>query len=88
MLNLPIMQEEICVIQMCKGKNVGMSAYTAVDIAVIAAFAILLIFVIITLLTLSKTTDIIGFIYKVRTQEFDILPIRIGYHSTQVLHFA
>jgi hypothetical protein len=46
------------------------SIYTAVDIGIIVVFAILLVFAIVTLLTLSKkTTDFISFVYKVQTRD-------------------
>jgi hypothetical protein len=61
---------------MYKGKKHDNIAYTAVDVGIIVVLVVLLVFIVIILLTLSKkTTDMIGFVYKLPISKKVVLEI-------------
>lgn len=61
---------------MYKGKKHDNIAYTAVDEGIIVVLVVLLVFIVIILLTLSKkTTDMIGFVYKLPISKKVVLEI-------------
>jgi hypothetical protein len=61
---------------MYKGKKHDNITYTAVDVGIIVVLVVLLVFIVIILLTLSKkTTDMIGFVYKLPISKKVVLEI-------------
>jgi hypothetical protein len=61
---------------MYKGKKHDNITYTAVDVGILVVLVVLLVFIVIILLTLSKkTTDMIGFVYKLPISKKVVLEI-------------